>query len=257
MSPEDRWQLGEKGYIVLPGFMSPEFLAELRARVDELFELEGAQAGSEFKQEPHARRLANLLDKGEVFRKLVAREDLLEYVEAVLGPDFKLSSLNARSTNPYAPEAQPLHTDMGLLPDNKGACVCNSVWLLDDFTADNGPTRLVPESHKWNRLPKDAMPDPLQPHPDEVYVIAAAGSMAVYNAHVWHGGTANRTARPRRALHAFYVRRDLPQQQYQKRLLRPETQAALDARLRWLLALDDPLNDELSTRQPNLSGFMK
>ena len=72
------------------------------------------------------------------------------------------------------------------------------------------------------------------------------------NAHLWHGGTANRTAAPRLAMHAFYCRRDKPQQQYQKRLLRPEVQNSLPPDLRAILALDDPMNDELSsqTRRP-------
>jgi ectoine hydroxylase-related dioxygenase (phytanoyl-CoA dioxygenase family) len=77
------------------------------------------------------------------------------------------------------------------------------------------------------------------------------------NAHLWHGGTANQTDRPRLAMHAFYCRRDKPQQQYQKRLLRPEVQAALTPALREVLALDDPLNDELSANVTVRSGFMK
>ena len=44
--------------------MTPELLGALRRRIDELFAEEGARAGSEFKQEPEARRLANLVDKG-------------------------------------------------------------------------------------------------------------------------------------------------------------------------------------------------
>ena len=63
------------------------------------------------------------------------------------------------------------------------------------------------------------------------------------NAHIWHGGTANRTPAPRLAMHAFYCRRDKPQQQYQKQLLRPEVQDSLSPELREMLALDDPLND--------------
>ena len=61
----------------------------------------------------------------------------------------------------------------------------------------------------------------------------------------------------RRAMHAFYTRWDKPQQQYQKRLLSPEVQARLSAPLRKLLALDDPLNDELSSRLSGASGFLK
>lgn len=68
---------------------------------------------------------------------------------------------------------------------------------------------------------------------------------------------ANRTNHERRALHSFYVRHDIPQQQYQKKLLRPETQAALTLQLRRLLALDDPTNDALSSAGSCQSGFMK
>jgi hypothetical protein len=58
-------------------------------------------------------------------------------------------------------------------------------------------------------------------------------------------------------MHAFYCRRDKPQQQYQKQLLRPEVQAGLSRELRDILALDDPLNDELSANVVVRSGFMK
>jgi ectoine hydroxylase-related dioxygenase (phytanoyl-CoA dioxygenase family) len=156
-----------------------------------------------------------------------------------------------------APEAQPLHCDAGSLPDDKGYCVCNTIWLLDDFTPENGATRIVPGSHKWGRLPQAVLADPAAPHPEEILVTSRAGSVVVMNTHAWHGGTANQTDRPRRALHSFYCRFDQPQQQYQKRLLRPETQKSVSGVVRDLLALDDPLNDELSTRETGMSGFMK
>jgi ectoine hydroxylase-related dioxygenase (phytanoyl-CoA dioxygenase family) len=135
--------------------------------------------------------------------------------------------------------------------------VCNTIWLLDDFTSENGATRVVPGSQNWKRLPQEALADPLASHPEERLLLAPAGSVIVMNTHAWHGGTANRTARPRRALHAFYCRSDKPQQQYQKRLLRPETQARLSPQLRRLLALDDPHNDELSAQGSGASGFLK
>jgi hypothetical protein len=58
-------------------------------------------------------------------------------------------------------------------------------------------------------------------------------------------------------VHAFYCRRDRPQQQYQRGLLRPEVQRSLPAGLRDLLALDDPLNDRLSAGAESRSGFLK
>jgi hypothetical protein len=57
-------------------------------------------------------------------------------------------------------------------------------------------------------------------------------------------------------MHAFYCRRDKPQQQYQKQLLRPEVQDSLSPELREMLALDDPLNDAVSANVATRSGFL-
>src|SRR5882757_10026550 len=135
-------QLEEEGYLVLPGFLSGAEVERFRDRVEQLYAEEGAKAGSEFKQEPGARRLANAVDKGEIFEKAIETPEVLECVEAVLGPDFKLSSLNVRSANPQSKTAQPLHVDSGALPDVHGNSVCNSVWMLDDFTEHNGALRI-------------------------------------------------------------------------------------------------------------------
>ena len=249
-------RLDEDGYLVLDGFMSADLLRRLRERVEQLFVEEGDAAGAEFKQEPDCRRLANLVDKGAVFREVIAHPRLLEFVRHVLGPAIKLSSLNARSANPGG-GAQPLHADMAAVADAKGFWVCNTVWMLDDYTPDNGALRLVPGSHRWGRLPQEALADPLVNHPEQVLITGRAGSVVVLNAHAWHAGTANRTGCPRTSLHAFYCRRDRPRQQYQKRLLRPEVQQSLPPALRDLLALDDPLNDQLSAEVAVRSGFLK
>jgi ectoine hydroxylase-related dioxygenase (phytanoyl-CoA dioxygenase family) len=257
MTSEERRQLDEDGYVVLESAIEPDFLEHLRARILAVFAEEGERAGHEFRTEEHARRLANLVDKGEVFRRAIVWPRVLECVRHVLGPDIKLSSLNARSADPNTEIGQPLHVDMAAIPDERGYWVCNTVWMLDDFTLENGPTRMVPGSHRWKQRPQDVLADPLAPHPREIMLTGKAGTIAVMNAHLWHGGTANRTSRPRLAMHGFYCRRDKPQQQYQKQLLRPEVQASLTPELRDILALDDPLNDELSTNVPVRSGFLK
>jgi ectoine hydroxylase-related dioxygenase (phytanoyl-CoA dioxygenase family) len=250
-------ELADSGFTILEDYMGAALLAEMRARVDQLFLEEGAAAGSEFKTEENARRLANLVNKGEVFRQAIARQEMLALVESVLGEDFKLSSLNVRSANPHSQSVQPFHIDMGLLPDWKGYAVCNCVWMLDDFTLENGALRVIPGSHNWHKKPQDELPDPYAEHPQELLVTGRAGTVVIMNAHAWHGGTANRTDKERRALHSFFCRHDIPQQQYQKRLLSKETQARLSPNLRKILALDDALNDKLSAAGSGQSGFMK
>jgi ectoine hydroxylase-related dioxygenase (phytanoyl-CoA dioxygenase family) len=257
MTNEHKRHLDDHGYVLLEDAMGADLLAELRRRILELFDEEGEEAGHEFRTEENAHRLANLVDKGDVFRRAIALPEVLDGVRQVLGPDLKLSSLNARSADPWSDAGQPLHVDMAAIPDERGYWVCNTIWILDDFTLENGATRVVPGSHKWGRRPQDVLADPSAPHPDEILLTGRAGGVVIMNAHLWHGGTANRTAAPRLAMHAFYCRRDKPQQQYQKQLLRPEVQAALSPGLRALLALDDPLNDELSANVAVRSGFMK
>lgn len=250
-------QLDRDGFVILENYLAPEYLEALRTRTGELLELEGNRAGSEFKQEPHARRLANLVDKGEVFERAIVMPEILELAAHVLGPRFKLGSVNFRAASPHSASAQPLHVDVGALPDEKGYSVCNTVWMLDDFTPENGATRCVPGTHRSGKLPQQGLSNPEARHPDEVLITGKAGTVAVMNAHVWHGGTANRTDVPRRALHVFYTRWDKPQQQYQKKLLRPEVQTNLSPQLRQILALDDPLNDKLCQETTSMSGFMR
>jgi ectoine hydroxylase-related dioxygenase (phytanoyl-CoA dioxygenase family) len=257
MTELEKERLDQHGCILLEHFMSADLLESVRQRVEELFAEEGDRAGSEFKQEPQSRRLANLVDKGEIFRQVIGIPVILERVAYVLGPEFKLSSLNVRSADPYSDWVQPLHADVGAVADEKGYWVCNTVWMLDDFTTENGAIRVVPGSHRWGELPQHVLADPSAVHPDEILLTGRAGTVVVMNAHMWHGGTANRTSDCRRAMHAFYTRRDKPQQQYQKRLLQPEVQRRLSPELRRLLALDDPLNDQLSSEITRQSGFLR
>jgi hypothetical protein len=257
LSATEKRQLDTEGLLILEAHCSAALLAALRERIAELFATLGEQAGAEFKQEPQTDRLANLVNYDELFQEVIAEPKVLACVEHVLGPEFKLGSLNARSVRARSDWVQPLHCDMGALPDARGNTVCNVIWVLDDFTATNGAPRYIPGSHRSGQLPQTVLADPSAPQPDEALLTARAGTVVVMNAHLWHGGTANRSDKPRLALHSFYCRRDLPQQQYQKRLLHAQVQQPLSPQLRWLLALDDPLNDELSMQGSGRSGFLQ
>jgi ectoine hydroxylase-related dioxygenase (phytanoyl-CoA dioxygenase family) len=220
-----RERLDRDGYAVLPGVLSEEQLDAIRTRLAELLVAEGDQAGLEVHQEAGTNRLADLVNKGPMFKPCFTDPRVLACVGHVLG-DFKLSSLNFREALP-GQGLQALHADYGGPAPASGFQVCNSIWLLDDFTADNGATRVVPGSHRSDTVPRLAMPDPTAAHPDEVLVIAPAGTVVVFNSHTWHGGTVNRTDRPRRALHSYFARRERGQQTDQRKYLRPETRAGL------------------------------
>ncbi|MDA0206105.1 MAG: phytanoyl-CoA dioxygenase family protein [Acidobacteria bacterium] len=257
VSKKQAAELDSDGFTILPQFLTPAEVDAFRQRIAQLFDEEGYSAGSDFKLEPGAKRLANLVNKGSIFQRAFADSSVLALVRQVLGRDIKLSSLNARSAIAGGGSPQPLHADMGAVPDEKGYWVCNVVWMLDDFTEVNGALRAVPGSHRSGRLPQQALADPFAAHPGEVLITGESGDVVVMNAHLWHAGTENRAAADRLALHSFFCRHDKPQQQYQKKLLAPAVQSQLSPELRDLLALDDPLNDVLSSQDVVRSGFMK
>ena len=228
-----RDHLDQYGYAVFPGVLSDEELSAIRDRLAERLEIEGDQAGLEVHQEAGTNRLADLVNKGPMFRPCFTEPRVLASVFHVLG-DFKLSSLNFREALP-GQGLQALHADWGKPVPPGDYQVCNSIWLLDDFTPDNGATRVVPGSHRLTVSVRDAMDDTSAPHPDEVKLTAPAGTVVVFNSHLWHGGTENRSDRPRRALHSYFTRRANGQQLDQKKYARPQTLARLGPAARFVL----------------------
>ena len=226
-------RLDRDGYAPLPGILDAAQLEAIRARLAELLAVEGDQAGLEVHQEAGTDRLADLVNKGEMFRPCFTDPRLLACIAHVLG-DFKLSSLNFRAALP-GQGRQNLHTDWGGPVEPGAYQVCNSIWLLDDFTADNGATRVVPGSHRFGNVPRLDLTDPAAPHADEVLVTSPAGTVVVFNSHLWHGGTQNRSGRPRRALHSYFTRREHGQQLDQRKYIRPQTMAALSPAARFIL----------------------
>ena len=235
LTEPDRARLDRDGFLPLPGILGAGQLQTIRRRLAELSAAEGQQAGAEVHQEDGTDRLADLVNKDPVFDVCFTHPTILAAMAHVLG-DFTLSSLNARAALPGHGQ-QRLHADWGVAVTPGNYLVCNSIWLIDDFTQANGPTRVVPGSHRSAQLPREVMADPFGPHPGEVKVLGEAGTVVIFNSHLWHGGTRNATDRPRRALHSYFCRRGLKQQLDQRAYARPETLARLSPAARYILGV--------------------
>jgi len=227
-------RLDQDGFLPLPNILTREQVQAMAARLDELVALEGENAGKEVHQEVGTDRLSDLVNKDPMFDVCFTHPRVLAAIAHVLRGDFKLSSLNFRTALPGL-GLQALHADWGVAVEPDDYYVCNSIWLLDDFTADNGATRVVPGSQRSGKLPREVMADPSAAHPDEILLIAPAGTVVVFNSHTWHGGTLNRSPNRRRALHSYFCRRDQPQQLDQRQYIRPETRARLSEAARYIL----------------------
>jgi len=237
LTPDEMDSLDRNGYVALPGILSAPEIEALRRRLTELLDAEKENAGKEVHQEAGTARLANLIDKGDVFRVFFSHSRVLAAIAHVLGHDMKISSLNSRAALP-GQGLQGLHADWHGAVQPGDYQVCNSIWLLDDFTPDNGATRVVAGSHLLGKVPSDVMADTMAAHPDEQLINGPAGTVVVFNSHTWHGGTLNRTSAPRRAIHSYWTRRSQPQQLDQRAYLSADTKASFSPAQRYLLDIE-------------------
>lgn len=147
-------------------------------------------------------RVWNVLSRAPVFADLAEHPVALRLLRSVLGWPMLLGNLSANITGPGGGE-MVLHADQIFVPtpwpaEPQGA---NAAWCLDDFTADNGATCFVPDSHRLHRPPgpdDEAVAAPME---------APAGSLVVFESRLWHRTGFNRTTDQRRAgVFGWYTR---------------------------------------------------
>ncbi len=155
----------------------------------------------------------------------VANEILLPYCAS-----YQVGSLTAIEILP-GENAQALHRDDSLYPIeiNGMELEIGVMWALDDFTADNGATRVVPGSHRFIR--SWHLPD----LSGWEAAVMPKGSVLFYLGSTWHGGGANRSDAPRLGLINTYSLGWLRQESNQYLATPPEVAARFGERLRALL----------------------
>jgi len=231
-------ELDKQGFTVLDNIIGPDWLEPLRQAFDRIHAAEGKEAGKEVAQMDGVRRLADLVNKDEAFDRVYLQPTLLAIVYHILRRPFKLHSLNGH--DPLRGHGmQTLHADSGE-PCTPGGPyhVVNSMWMLDDFTPDNGATRLVPGSHLRPGRIDDYVEDRNIDHPEQIHLTGKAGSVAVFNGSVWHSSFINRSGAARRTLHCAFIAREHKQQTDQRQYLLPETAERLSPLARYILDVE-------------------
>ena len=161
--------------------------------------------------EPGAQRLNNLIGKHECFKKIFTIPEALIASDLLIKNEICLSQLILRMPLPKK-GAQPWHIDW--MPRRKSSDPIRSVLtslLLDDYTKENGTTRIVPGSHKFLKTPAEAGYT-YQDHPNQKYIEAKKGSLFIYDINLWHCGTKNINGKKRRHLNINYRDRKIWQQ---------------------------------------------
>lgn len=140
----------------------------------------------------------------DAFFGLLENEGLLEIVDGALSQTAILHLQNGFALPPITPgdEAQfqlRYHRDFPRLL-NGFVCSINTLIAIDDFTAENGATIVIPGSHQSSSPPETANAIPAE---------CAAGSVLVFDSTLWHAAGRNASRQDRCAVnqqftHSFF-----------------------------------------------------
>lgn len=199
----------EEGGVILKNFFTCEEVASCNRDVDDYIEAEedagkprsGSTAYDKFLGQKTV-RLQGLIEKVANVGEWIGHPELCDWVTRTLEPVATSALLNAAELiqiGPGEPE-QYLHRDSDswpMAPLGDHPLIVNAIVALDPFTLANGATHLAPGSWRWDRNRKA--------EPEEMLrAVMQPGDVLVFRGDIVHGGGANTTDVPRRALSISY-----------------------------------------------------
>lgn len=238
--------LDRDGYVVIERAVDAEVLAAIRDELDPLLG-DGAHHGRNDFEGFATNRVYGLLAKVPSEAALVLHPRVLAVLDSLLLPGYLLTANLAINLLP-GETAQQLHVDDGFyrLTRPRRPVSISTVWAIDDFTAENGATEVVPGSHRWagERPGADV---------DLVAVEMPAGSLVVFLGTLWHRGGTNRTDRPRLGITPQYCE-PWARQQENMILAVGSAAASMPPRLQELLgySIHPPFMGHVNGRHPLL-----
>lgn len=176
----------EQGYVVVENALAPHQLDALLEGLEPL--LRDTPLGRNDFEGRSTNRVYALLAKLPAIAPVVEHPHVMAMVDALLQPGYLLSAALAINLLPGETE-QAWHFDDGFytLPRPRPPVSISTIWALDDFTASNGATEIIPASHRWS----DEVPSGDDAR--RIPVVMPAGSVVVFSGTLWHRGGANRS----------------------------------------------------------------
>ncbi len=226
--------LREHGVLIVENALDAARLADLRGELAPWFAAAFHGEGEFFGRS--TRRFSGLFAKSRAAGDLAIDPVVLPALETLLkgdpaAPACDAIELNLTQAIAIEPGEAPqfLHRDEDLWPfANTVEIMANAMWAIDDFTAENGATRLIPGSHRW---PRDREPAP----GEAIAAVAPAGSVILWLGGVLHGGGGNASTAVRRGVVISYRLAWLAPAEKLLLSTPPEVARALPERLQRLL----------------------
>ncbi|MCT9827170.1 phytanoyl-CoA dioxygenase family protein [Pseudomonas veronii] len=193
--------LKEHGYVVIDELVSAEVMDKVAVEMGPY--IETTPFGEDKFVGFSTKRTGAMILRSETSRELIMNPLVVGVAASHLSKasTFQLHLTQVITVHPGSP-AQVLHQDQ-LAWDffqfpNDYEVQCNTLWAMTDYTAENGATRIVPDSQFAGTGQK---------YPPEAGIPAEMkkGSVLLYTGKIYHGAGENKTDKVRQALNITYA----------------------------------------------------
>lgn len=218
------------GWLIFPAVLQKDFINALQSDLAKAYDVcrtmqvkNGLAANTDGS-------VHHLISQGGNFLKLLEMLPLWNYLRRYFGSQFILNSLGGIINFPSgATYASKVHRDIRFF-SGEMPLMLNMLVMLDDFTIDNGATRLLTGSHKQPRKPDDA-----EFLAKAAHAIGKAGDVLVFNSNLWHAAGHNTTQNVRRAITPTFTKPFMKQQADYPRMVGYDKAETLSEDMRQIL----------------------
>jgi len=253
-------ELEEQGYTLIPDFLSAEQLTGINSLYDTML---GSHRGRNNFEGNRTERIYTLVARHRVFQDIAEDRRILALCDALFQPNYLLTASQAIVIGP-GETPQPWHTDDSFypIPRPRSMVSLSTIVAVEDFTAENGGTEVIPGSHRWDdeQLAGDYHSGDTETDPDfsrnlqgmAVPVEMPAGTCLVFAGTLLHRGGANGSGGTRRAFSNQYCQPWARTQENFFLAIPPQQVAAMSAAVQSLLgySIHPPFMGQVSAYHP-------
>ena len=218
------------GACILDSVISPESVARLRGETDPY--MENTRNGLDSFTGRSTTRTGGLVTRSPACQDLIQNARILELCDGFLLQYCERYQLHLGQIIRIRPgeKAQQIHRDRWAWGTHLAHVEpqLNTIWALTDFTEENGATRVVPGSTRWE--------DKREAKAEEIVAAEMAlGSVLLYTGSVFHGGGQNSSPQDRIGLNITYSLAWLRQEENQYLSTPPHQARDLNSDLQQLI----------------------
>lgn len=183
----------ENGYCVIENVLDAKTIERIKEHTRKSIEKETTYVGT--KDYLHFGALQACPMYGGIFLDILDNYNLIRPYDVVLQEGAIIWAYVSSAMPPNKGNfSSRIHTDRPWFFKDHCECLAGLI-LLDDFTAKNGATWVLPKSHNIKDQPSEEYF-----YENAVQIIAPAGSVLYFNARLWHAGGENKTEEWRYAI---------------------------------------------------------